>query len=146
LKQLELVHCDLCGPVTPATPGGQRYFLLLVDDASRFMWAILLLMKVATVDAIKHVQAAAENESGLKLQVLRTDDDVEFTATEFAAIEFAAYCADEGIHRHYFAPYSPQQNGVVERQDKTVVATARALLKQRGMLVEFWGEVVMITV
>jgi transposase InsO family protein len=141
LKQLELVHCDLCGPVTPATPGGQRYFLLLVDDASRFMWAILLLMKVATVDAIKHVQAAAENESGLKLQVLRTDDDVEFTA-----IEFVAYCAEEGIHRHYSAPYSPQQNGVVERQDQTVVATARALLKQRGMPVEFWGEVVMITV
>jgi transposase InsO family protein len=141
LKQLELVHCDLCGPVTPATLGGQRYFLLLVDDASRFMWAILLLMKVATVDAIKHVQVVAENESGLKLQVLRTDDDVEFTATEFAA-----YCADEGIHRHYSAPYSPQQNGVVERQDQTVVATARALLKQRGMPVEFWGEVVMITV
>jgi transposase InsO family protein len=90
-KQLELVHDDLCGPVTSATPGGRRYFLLVVDDASRFMWAVLLVTKAAAADAIKLVQAAAE-ESGLKLQVLRTDNGDEFTAAEFAA-----YCVDEGI-------------------------------------------------
>jgi transposase InsO family protein len=76
------------------TLGGRRYFLLLVDDVSRFMWAILLPTKVAAADAIKHVQAVAEKESGLKLQVLRTDNGDEFTAAEFAA-----YCADEGIQR-----------------------------------------------
>lgn len=54
-EQLELVHGDLCSPVTPATPGGRRYFLLLVDDASRYMWAILLPTKVAAADAIKQV-------------------------------------------------------------------------------------------
>lgn len=64
-----LVHGDLCGPVTPATPGGQGFFLLLVDDASRFMW-VVLLTKGAVADAIRQVQAAAE-ESGRKLQVLR---------------------------------------------------------------------------
>jgi transposase InsO family protein len=60
--------------------------------------------------------------------VLRTDNGGEFTATEFAT-----YCADEGIQRHFSAPYTPQQNGVVERCNQTMVATARALLKQRGM-------------
>ena len=55
--------------------------------------------------------------------MLRTDNGGEFTA----------YCTDEGIHRHFSAPYTPQQNGVVERRNQTVVATARALLKQRGM-------------
>jgi hypothetical protein len=49
------------------TPGGWRYFLLLVDDASRFMWVILLPTKAAVVDAIKHVQAVAEKESDIKL-------------------------------------------------------------------------------
>jgi uncharacterized protein YchJ len=100
LKQLELVHGDLCGPITPSTPG-RRYFLLLVDDALLFMWAVLPTKAVAA-DTIKHVQASTEKESGLKLQVLRTDNSDEFTA-----VEFAAYYADEWIQRHYSAPYSP---------------------------------------
>jgi hypothetical protein len=85
LKQLELVHGDLCGPITPTTTGGRCYFLLLVDDASRFMWVVLLPTNAAVVDAIKHVQATAEKESDLKLQVLHTNNDAEFIATEFVA-------------------------------------------------------------
>jgi hypothetical protein len=97
-KQLELIHDDPCGPITPATPGGQHYLLLLVDDASWFMWAILLATKAVAADTIKHVQAAAEKESGLKLQVMCTDNSGEFTA----------YCVNEGVQRHYSALYSPQ--------------------------------------
>jgi hypothetical protein len=77
--------------VTLATPGGRRYFLLLVDDASRFMWVVLLPSKDAAADAIKRVQAAAE-ESGRKLRVLRTDN-----GGEFIIAEFADYYAGEGI-------------------------------------------------
>ena len=62
------------------------------------------------------------------------------------AAEFAAYCADEGIQRHYSAPYSPQQNGVVERRNQTVVGMARALLKQRGVPAMYWGEAVVTAV
>ena len=62
------------------------------------------------------------------------------------AAEFVAYCADEGIQRHFSAPYTPQQNGVVERRNQTVVATARALLKQRGMPAIYWGEAVMTAI
>ena len=138
-EQLELVHGDLCGPVTPATPGGRRFFLLLVDDATRFMWVFLLTAKSATADAVMCLQAEAEKASGGKLRVLRTDNGREFTAAEFAD-----YCADKGITRHYSAPYSPQQNGVVERRNQTVVATVRALLKQRAMPAKFWGEAVAV--
>jgi hypothetical protein len=73
--------------------------------------------------------------------VLRTDNGGEFTAAEFAS-----YCADEGVQRHYSAPYSPQQNDVVERRNQTVVGMARALLKQRGMPAVFWGEAVVTAV
>lgn len=104
------------------------------------MWAILLSTKAAAADAIKHVQAATE-ECGRKLKVLRTDKGGDFTTAEFAA-----YCADEGIQRHYSAPYSQQQNGVVERRNQAVVATARSLLKQRGMPAIFCGEAVMTAV
>ena len=66
-EQLELVHGDLCGPVSQTTAGGQRYFLLLVDDATRYMWAVLLDSKVAAADAIKCHQVAMEKECGHKL-------------------------------------------------------------------------------
>jgi transposase InsO family protein len=128
------VHGDLCGPVTLATLGGRRYFLLLVDDLSRYMWVMVLGSKGEAANAIKRVQVAAEAECGRKLRVLHTDNGGEFTVAEFAS-----YCADEGVQRHYSAPYSPQQNDVVERRNQTVVGMARALLKQRGMSAVFWG-------
>jgi transposase InsO family protein len=61
-------------------------------------------------------------------------------------VKFAAYRADEGVTRHLSAPYTPQQNGVVERRNQTVVAMARALLKQRRMPTEFCGEAVVTVV
>ena len=66
-EQLELVHGDLCGPVSLATHGGRRYFLLLVDNATRYMWVVLLDFKAIVVDAIKCHQAATEKECGHKL-------------------------------------------------------------------------------
>ena len=102
IEQLKLVHGDLCGPVSLATPRGRCYFLLLVNDATRYMWAVLLDSKAAAADVIKHHQATME-EYGYKLWVLHTDNGSEFTSTEFTV-----YCADEGIQRHYSVPYSLQ--------------------------------------
>jgi hypothetical protein len=73
--------------------------------------------------------------------VLRTDNGDEFTTTEFAS-----YCADQGIQCHYFAPYSSQQNDIIERRNQMVVGMDRALLKQRGMSAVFWGEAVVTAV
>jgi transposase InsO family protein len=111
-ERLELVHGDMCGPVTPATPGGRRYFLLLVDDLSHYMWVVDLGSKGEATDAIRHAQAAAEAECGRKLRVMCTDN-----GGEFATAEFVSYCADESVQRHYSTPYSPQQNSVVERHN-----------------------------
>ena len=101
----------------------------------------MLSTKDAAADAIKHLQDAAEKRSGKKLRTLRTDNEREFTVAEFTA-----YCAEEGIQRHYSVPYLPQQNGVVERRNQTVVAMARALLKQRALPARFWGEAVVTAV
>ncbi|CAA6674433.1 unnamed protein product [Spirodela intermedia] len=136
-RVLELVHSDLCGPIAPETPNGSKYFLLLVDDRSRYMWVAMLPSKDRAAVAIKEIKARAEGESGLKLGALRTDRGGEFTSHEFAE-----YCAGEGIHRQHTAPYSPQQNGIVERRNGTVVATARSMLKAKGLPGWFWGEAV----
>ena len=101
-EKLELVHGDLCGPVTPATPGGRRFFLLLLDDVSRYIWAVLVDTKAAIMDAIKRHQAAVEKECGHKLWVLCIDNGGDFTAAEFVA-----YYAVKGIQRHFSAPYTP---------------------------------------
>jgi transposase InsO family protein len=101
-EQLELVHEDLCGPVTTATPRGRRYFLLLIDDFSRYMWAVVLGSKGEAADAIRRTHDTVEAECGRKLRVLCTDNGGEFTAAEFTS-----YCVDEGVQRHYSAPYSP---------------------------------------
>jgi transposase InsO family protein len=132
---LELVHGYLRGPVTPATPRGRRYVLLLVDDLSHYMWVVVLESKGETPNAIRRAQAAAEAECDRKLCVLRTNNDGEFTAAEFASCY-----VDEGVQDHYSAPYSPQQNSVVERHNQTVVGMAQTLLKQREIPAVFWGE------
>jgi transposase InsO family protein len=135
------VHRDLCGPVTPATPRGRRYFLLLIDDLSRYMWVVALGSKGEATDAIRHTQAAAEAECSRKLRVLRTDN-----GGEFMAAEFTSYYADKGVQRHYSVPYSPQQNDIIERRNQTVLGMAQALLKQRGMSAVFWREAVVTAV
>jgi hypothetical protein len=91
--RLELVHGNLCGPISPATPRGNKYFLLLVDDLSRYMWVAAIPSKDREAAAIKDIQARAEGESDLKLKALRTDRGGEFTATKFVD-----YCAAEGVH------------------------------------------------
>ena len=100
---LDLVHWDICGPITLTTPSGNRYFLLLVDDMSRYMWLCLLASKDQAPAAIRRFKVAEKVESGHKLKVLRTDRGGEFTS-----VEFGAYCTEEGIQRQLTAPYSPQ--------------------------------------
>src|SRR5438132_14004926 len=81
-RLLDLVHRDICGPITPATPGGRCYFLLLVDHQSRYMWVALLSAKGETTVVIKRFKAAAEMEFGRKLRMLLTDNGGEFTSAE----------------------------------------------------------------
>jgi hypothetical protein len=140
-RQLELVHADLCGPVTPPTPGGKKLFLLVVDDMSRYMWLVLLATKDEAAAAIIHLQARAEAEVGHKLGTLRTDRGGKFTAREFAD-----YCAGQGIQRHLTAPYTPKQNGMVERRNQTVLGMARCMLKLMGVPGRFWGEAITMAV
>lgn len=136
-KPLGLLHGDLCGPITPPTPSGNCYFLLLVDDYSRFMWVALLPSKDKAPAAIHRIQAAAERKSGHKLHALRTDRGGEFTVGHFQE-----YCAELGVRRELTAPYSPQQNGVVERRNQSVVGTARSMLKAKHLPGMFWGEAI----
>ena len=97
-----MVHGDLCGPITPATPGGKQYFLLLVDDKSRYMWVALLAAKSDTLAVVKKFQAKVEVGTTRHLRVLRTDNRGEFTS-----VAFEEYCTEHGVKRQHMAPYMP---------------------------------------
>jgi hypothetical protein len=91
---LEILHGDLCGPITPATNAGKKYFLLIVDDFSRFMWIVLIRSKDEAFEAFCKMKAATEMELKLQVRSLRTDRGGEFTSREFND-----YCEEKGIKR-----------------------------------------------
>lgn len=136
-KPLDLVHADLCGQIRPKIAGGKNYFLLIVDDHTRYMWIELLTTKDEAFRCFKKVQALAEAERGCKLRAFRNDQGGEFNS-----IEFKQYCDENGVKHFTTTPYTPQQNGVVERWNHTVVEMARCLLKSKSVPGEFWGEAV----
>ena len=102
---------------------------------------MLLGSKDQAADAIVRLQARAEAEAGRKLGTLRTD-----RGGEFSSRAFGEYCAMEGVQRHLTAPYTPQQNGVVERRNQTVLGMVRSMLKAMRMPGWFWGEAVLTAV
>lgn len=134
---LELIHADLCGPITPSTPAKKKYAFVLIDDHSRYMWTVLLAEKSEAFEKFKRFKLLAEQETQSKLKTLRTDRGGEFTSHEFQA-----YCEKHGIKRHLTAPYSPQQNGVVERRNRTLLEMTRSLLKHMNVPNSYWGEAI----
>lgn len=114
------MHDDLCGPITPETASSKRYFLLLVDDFSRVMWVYMLKYKDEALSIFKKFKALVEDGSERKIKVLRTD-----RGGEFLSKSFVQYCEENGIERKYTNPYTPQQNGVVERRNRTVMEMTR---------------------
>lgn len=80
---LELVHGDLCGPITPSTPAKNKYIFVLIDDHSRYMWSILLKDKGEAFDKFKKFKAIVEKETGARIKTFRTDHGGEFCSGEF---------------------------------------------------------------
>ncbi|KAD5317806.1 hypothetical protein E3N88_17752 [Mikania micrantha] len=129
---LEQVYAHLCGPLTPATQAGNKYIFLLVDDCSRFMWAYMLKSKDEALDRFKKFKAEVENCYERKIKALRTDRGGEFDRM----------CEKAGITRQLTNPYTPQQNGIVERRNRTILNMTRSILKAMRMPQALWAEAV----
>nr|GEW82899.1 ribonuclease H-like domain, reverse transcriptase, RNA-dependent DNA polymerase [Tanacetum cinerariifolium] len=134
---LDLVYEDLCGPITPPTPSGKRYIFLLIDDNSRYMWVYFLNTKDQAFETFKEFKKSIENKLRTTLKMLRMDRGGEFTSNEFTQ-----FCKENGIARQLTAPYSPQQNGAVERRNRTIMSTTRCMMKATNMPQNFWAETV----
>jgi IS30 family transposase len=115
--------------------GGARYFLTFIDDFSRKTHVYLLKAKGEAFEKFKQYKALVENEIGHKIKVLCSDNGGEFVFKKFDT--FLAEC---GIQRQTSAPYSPQQNGVAECANRTIMECARSMILAQGLELEFWGE------
>ena len=134
---LELVHADLCGKMSTTALGGSFYFMLLVDDFSRKMWVYFIREKAEAFGKFKMWHKSVETKTGKKVKKFCTDRGGEFLSTEFND-----YCNEHGIKRQLTTAHTPQQNGVVERRNRTVVEMARCMLKAKDMPDSFWAEAV----
>jgi transposase InsO family protein len=127
----------VCGPINPKSNGGNRYFITFTDDYSRKTWVYFLQEKSCVFEIFKKFKSLVENESGCLIQCLRTDRGGEFTSTAFNE-----FCSEHGVKRQLTAAYTPQQNGVSERKNRTLLNMVRSMIVARGVPKTFWPEAV----
>ncbi|KAJ9535421.1 hypothetical protein OSB04_un001464 [Centaurea solstitialis] len=134
---LQLLHMDLFGPTNVMSIGKKSYCLVIVDDYSRFTWVFFLRTKDETSGLIKPFVIRVENKTNLKVKVIRSDN-----GTEFKNADLNLFCESKGIERQYSAPRTPQQNGVAERRNRTLIEAARTMLVDSKLPVTFWAEAI----
>jgi transposase InsO family protein len=135
--KLQLVFTDVCGPMRTESLNGAKYFLLFIDDYSRYCWVYFLKTKGEVFDVFVKFKAATEREAETKLKALRSDNGGEFTSHKLDEL-----LEKEGIKHQLTIPYTPQQNGVCERRNRTLMEMARCLLFEKKMPLKFWAEAV----
>ncbi|KAL0439031.1 UNVERIFIED_CONTAM: Retrovirus-related Pol polyprotein from transposon TNT 1-94 [Sesamum latifolium] len=134
---LDYIHADVWGPANVPTHGGNRYFLPIIDNYSRNVFVFLMKHKSEVFEKFKNWKVLVENQTGNKLKALRTDNGLEFCNQQFTEL-----CNEFGIKRHKITPYTPQQNGVAERMNGTLLNKVRCLLIS-FLSKSFWGEALM---
>jgi transposase InsO family protein len=132
---LDYVHADLWGPSRKPSYGGSRYMLTIIDDYSRKVFPYFLKTKDETFAAFKEWKVMIERQTERKVKLLRTDN-----GGEFCSDAFDDYCRQEGIVRHHTIPYTPQQNGVAERMNRTIISRARCMISNARVSKRFWAE------
>ncbi|XP_035844472.1 uncharacterized protein LOC118491109 [Helianthus annuus] len=136
-KLLERLHMDLFGPVNVKSITGCLYCLVVTDDYSRFSWVTFLKTKDETFESLLRLFRKIENLYRTRIQRLRSDN-----GTEFKNNKMGEFCDRRGILQEFSAPYTPQQNGVAERKNRTLIETARTMLVDSKLPVNFWAEAV----
>ncbi|XP_035841320.1 uncharacterized protein LOC110919247 [Helianthus annuus] len=134
---LQLLHMDLFGPISVKSLAKSSYCLVVTDDYSRFSWVYFLEAKSETAEVLKSFIPLIENVIKLKVKSIRSDN-----GSEFKNQTFISFCAEKGIHLQYSAARTPQQNGVAERKNRTLIEAARTMLVDSKLPIIFWAEAV----
>jgi transposase InsO family protein len=139
-RPLELLHMDLFGSIAYISIGVSKYCLVIMDEYSRFTWVFFLQEKSQTQETLNRFLRRAQNEFGLRIKKIRSDN-----GTEFKNSQIEGFLEEEGIKHEFSSPYTPQQNGVVERKNITLLDMARTMLDEYKTPSRFWAEAINTT-
>lgn len=134
---LDIIHTDLCGPMETPSVGGGKYFITFIDDYSRKVYVYFLKNKMDIKSVFKKFKDEVENELERKIKILRSDN-----GKEYCNKEFSDFLASSGIKHQTSSPYTPEQNGLAERMNRTLVERAKCMLFEAKLQKPFWAEAV----
>lgn len=134
---LNLIHSDICGPMNVESLGGAKYFVTFIDDFSRYTETVMLKKRSEVLQAFRNYKRRVEKQTGRRIKKLRTDNGKEYLSTDFNK-----FLEDEGIARQLTVEYTPQQNGIAERANRTIVEMARCMIQQAKLPQSLWAEAV----
>nr|GEY20506.1 hypothetical protein [Tanacetum cinerariifolium] len=138
-QPLYRLHMDLFGPTFVKSLNKKNYCLVVTDDYSRFTWVFFLATKDETSPILKTLITGLENQLSLKVNVIRSDN-----GTEFKNNDLNQFCGMKGIKRDFSVLRPPQQNGIAERKNRTLIEAARTMLADLLLPIPFWAEAVNI--
>lgn len=133
----ESVHLDLSGKVNKVSISGDYYFLLCKDEASEYTFVYPIQTKDQVVRAINKLLIEFEIESGRQIRTLKSD-----CGSEFKNRRVEEYLDREHVKQEFTAPYTPKQNGIIEREMQTTVSMARTMLLASGLDKSLWAEAI----
>ncbi|GJU46357.1 retrovirus-related pol polyprotein from transposon TNT 1-94 [Tanacetum coccineum] len=136
-KCLHLLHIDLFGPITPRSINHEKYTLVIVDEYSRYTWVYFLKKKSQAPKTIMSFINRVENQNDIKVKQLRTDN-----GTKFRNSILVNFYDEKGISQNFSSPYTPEQNGVAERKNRTLIEAARTMLSGSVFSKQYWTEAV----
>ncbi|PKU87026.1 Retrovirus-related Pol polyprotein from transposon TNT 1-94 [Dendrobium catenatum] len=137
-KILELIHSDVWGPSPVTSNQSFQYYVLFVDDFSRFTWLFPMIHKSEVTNIFINFKAKIENLTSHKIKCLRTDG-----GTEYVNHHLKQFLIQHGIRHQISCPYTPEQNGMAERKHRHVIETTRKLLFNSSVPYKYWPDAVL---
>ena len=137
-EPLDLIHTDLCGKISPLSLGGASYFLIFVDDKTKYLWVYPLRSKSESFEKFRLWKLQIENQINRRIKILRSDN-----GGEFCGFNFEKFLMEEGIIHQKTIPKTPEQNGVAERYMQTICNKVRSMLSDSKLPQQYWAEALM---
>ncbi|KAG9447257.1 hypothetical protein H6P81_013385 [Aristolochia fimbriata] len=141
LAPFDHIHSDVWGPVPISTMGGSAYYVVFIDDFSRFVWVYLLQSRFAFYTAYVEFSTMVHTQFSKTIKIFCSDSGGEYVSHQFRAL-----LKSHGTQHQLSCPYTPQQNGIAERKHRHILDTTRALLLSSSVPRVFWGEAVLTSV
>ena len=131
---LDLIHTDVCGPMSVHATGGFVYFITFIDDYSRYGYLYLMRYKSEAFEKFKEFINEVEKQHGRSIKSLRSD-----RGGEYLSQAFLDYLRDNGILSQWTPPCTPQHNGVAERRNRILLDMVRSMMGKADLPKSFWG-------